>query len=375
MGHGAARRRMWRRRLGSAGLVLLAGSSYGIGSSVLKGAYAHGFTSAEVTSAQFLFALWLTWLGAFVERRAVRRGPEGVPAGDDRGFAGDDRGSAGDRPGSGSGRRDVSGRRGAQGGAAWARSRGRGWMVLGVLGLSGAECTYTYYTAVQFLPASFAIVLSFQFSWMVLVIDALVRRYWPRRDQWLGAAAICAGTVLAAGLLEHPGVWHGPGMWPLGAVLLGLASALGYAVNLYVAGYADATVPPALRTAVVITCSTLITFLLIHPGVHFADRLGQGLWMWGLIMALTSQVIPTWLLLTAVPNIGGRMAGVLGAIELPVAVAAAHALVGEPVSAGRWMGVVLILAGIVVSEWRGLRAAGTPQPKHTCIRARILRRR
>lgn len=295
-----------RRKGWYAALVLLAGCSYGVVSAVLKTAYARGLTVAEVTGAQYDLAVAALWLLALFQRpwrvSAIPR---------------------------------------------------RQWALLALLGVAGAGTTYGYYKALNLLPASLGIVILFQFTWMVLGLDIVSTRRLPSAAKWAGMALILAGTVLAVGLSG----WSGAPV-TAGAVLLALGSAFAYAVTLHASGSLDPAVPATFRSAVTVTVSALAIAIPFPP--TYLPKLWSGpdasaLWLWGGLVALFSQVVPLLLLVIGVPHIGGRMAGVLGSIELPVAVTAARCVLGEAVDALRWLGVALILAGIVVSEWSSLR--------------------
>lgn len=278
-------------------LILLAGTSYGVGSSVLKTAYAHGFNVQDVTFAQFLIAAIMMWgLRAVTGRRKRRIAP-------------------------------------AQ------------WILLGSLGLVGAGTSFTYYESLTRLPASVGIVLLFQFAWIVLVIDIVVQRRLPSLERWIGMALIVAGTILAVKLIGSPL----PPV-PIWAILLGLLSAVAYSLTLYLSGYTDAQTSPFTRAALIISFSAVIILIPFHHHPHFLITMHRGLWFWGSAMALTAQVIPMLLMIIAIPRTGGRVAGVLGSVELPVAVLVARAWLGESVSGVQWLGIFLILGGIVVSE-------------------------
>jgi drug/metabolite transporter (DMT)-like permease len=291
---------------GYALLVLLAGSSYGLVSPLLKQAYRAGFTTVDVTDAQYVFAAALLWLIALISPRR---------------------------------RMQVDRQQ---------------WAVLIGLGLTGAATTFFYYLSLSVLPASLGIVLLFQFSWVVLVIDILVTRRLPGAAKWAGVALIVVGTVLAVGgpsaLTVDAGDAGRVGTAPFWAIVCGLIAAISYAGTLYLSSYADPAAPAALRAAIVTTCAGVLV-IITFPPVHLLTGGTSSLWFWGLLVALASQVVPTLLLLVGAPRTGGRMAGVLGSIELPVAVLAAHLWLGEAVSPLRWAGVLMILAGIAVSEW------------------------
>lgn len=279
-------------------MVLAAGSCFGLISPMLKISYDFGFTAAEATDVQYVLGLIPLWLMMPFWRQGKKRIRRGQ------------------------------------------------WPILAVIGLSGAATSYTYYSALLYLPASLAIVLLFQFTWMVMVIDIVVTRKVPSRPKWIGAGLIAVGTILAVGLFEERFA-H----FPLWTIAYGLLAGLSYAIVLYLSAYVDSDTSPILRSAVIVTIATLTVFIPFPP--TFLPHIGavKHFWVWGFFMALFSQIVPPILMMIAIPHTGGRMAGVLGSIELPVAVLSAWLFLGEQVNLMRWTGVILILAGIIISEW------------------------
>lgn len=279
-------------------LMLVASSAYGLVSPILRNAYQAGLDVNTATDLQYVLAVVALWIVAIFRHR-------GKPI------------------------------------------RGVQWLLIGGIGLCNAVFCYAYYQALIVLPASIGIVFMFQFVWMTMGIDILVKRQLPGLFKWIGLAFILFGTVLSVGI--DPAAWRAIPLWAAG---LGLLAALSYAGTLYLSGYNDPDISPEVRSALVITVATLLIFLVfspadmvhalvIHPAVSF---------YWGGWIALLSQVLPTLLVLIAIPRIGGRMAGVLGTLELPVAIFGAWLFNGDHVSPTRWIGVVLILGGILVSE-------------------------
>ncbi len=295
-------------------MMLAAAAMYGLVSPVLRLAYAAGLDPAAATDAQYAIAAACLWLVALFRHRGKRI----------------------DR---------------------------RQWALIVIIGLMNALFCYTYYRALAVLPASLAIVFMFQFVWMATLIDALWHRRWPGIAKWIGLVLILGGTVLAVGATGAS--WREV---PVGAVLLGLGAALAYAINLTLSAHNDPAVSPELRSALVITVAGVAVLTVFPPGSfvhHLAQRPAPTLF-WGFWIALLSQVLPTLFALVAIPHIGGRMAAVLGTLELPVAVIGAWLLNGDHVSPMRWLGVALILAGMVVSETlsreRGAMAAAAHPP-------------
>jgi drug/metabolite transporter (DMT)-like permease len=283
---------------GYALMVLIAGSCFGLISPLLKISYDFGFTTAEATDVQYVLGLIPLWLMMPFWRQGKKRITR------------------------------------------------RQWPILAVIGLASAGTSYTYYSALLYLPASLAIVLLFQFTWMVMVIDIVVTRRLPTRSKWIGAGLIVIGTILAVGLLEERFV-HFP-LWTIG---FGLLAGFCYAVTLYLSAYVHTDTSPILKSAVIVTIATVVVFIPFPP--TFMQHIGtvKNFWLWGFLMALFSQIVPPILMMIAIPHTGGRMAGVLGSIELPVAVLSAWIILGEQVNVIRWIGVVLILVGIIISEW------------------------
>ena len=77
------------------------------------------------------------------------------------------------------------------------------------------------------------------------------------------------------------------------------------------------------------TVSAISLFPVFPPIYLTSGVLWNGLFGWGLLMGLIGQVIPFLFLLISIPRIGGRMAGILGSIELPVTVFVAYLILSE----------------------------------------------
>lgn len=276
--------------------VLLAGSSYGFVSPVLKIGYAHGLTVHAITSIQYVLAAAVLWL-------LVPFWP---------------------------GKKRVSRRQ---------------FLLLVALGVVSAGTSFFYYQALTILDASVAIVLLFQFAWMVMLMDIFIKKRRPTPARWWGLVFILVGTVLAVGI--HSKAWA---VFPVIAVINGLGAALSYALTLYLSEYADKSVSPAVRSAMIMSLAFVFISFVFPPTYLFEKPHWSTLLLYGTGVSILSQVIPLFLMSIAIPYTGGRMAGVLATIELPVAVFSAWLILRESIDLWRWIGVFLILAGMVISE-------------------------
>lgn len=279
--------------------VLLGGSCYGLISPFVKMAYGAGFSAADVTSSQYVWAMVMLIVIALFQVRHVRR----------------------------IGKRD--------------------WWMLAILGVLSTGTSIFYYLSLTYLPASLAIVLLFQFTWVVMLIDYLVTKQKPTPGKWSALVLILFGTVFAVDLLHSQ--WSNISAVGL---LLGLLSSVTYGGFLYLTGYVKSDASPFVKSAVIAVVSTLTVFFVFPPKFLWNGTLPQGLWVWAMIIGTLGQVAPPVFFNIGIPRIGGSLAAVLGAIELPVAVVAAFLILGEQVAGVQWLGIALILGGIVVSEVR-----------------------
>ncbi|MDI3257033.1 MAG: DMT family transporter [Kyrpidia sp.] len=289
----------WRpTRLQALWMIGLGASSYGLISPVLKSAFAYGYSMEGVTAAQYIVAL-LFWATAAITARS------------------------GVRPDS--------------------RDRWR-LLALGLFGSGGT--TVLYYRSLVYLPASLAIVLLFQFTWIAILMETFLekKRLTARRLQAL--VMILLGTGLAVGLLQDQ--WQG-GI-SLGGVALALGAAVTYSVLLYGTGKIAVNTSPIHRSLFISLGAGLPILLSTPPAAYVGAPSIAGLYGWGALVALLAQVVPPLLFAVAIPAVGGGAAAVLGSMELPVAVVAAALILKEPVGWDRWLGVALILLGVVWSE-------------------------
>ncbi|MGD8189691.1 EamA family transporter [Brevibacillus ginsengisoli] len=228
------------------------------------------------------------------------------------------------------------------------------WMkLIGVgctLGLTGI----LYYACLQFMDASIAIVLLFQFTWMGVLLEAGLQRRWPSKDKWIVLGLLLVGTFLAAGVI-------GKGMEslnPLG-IVLGLLSALTYALFILFSGKVATSVDTWSRSAIMSIGSLLIVVVTYHPTFLWSGALTDGLWIWGILLAIFGVLISTLLLNLGVPHIGVGLATILGSAELPTAVLMSSVVLGESVNMMQWLGVILILFAISLPEWKRRRETQT----------------
>jgi drug/metabolite transporter (DMT)-like permease len=280
-------------------LVLFGATSFGMLSPIIKTAYHAGWTDLQITSSQMTMGAVLLWLIVLLQPKS------------------------------------------------WANPFKGSWIRLILVGIFGlAACTVLFNTALAELDATVALILLFQFTWITIVMEAVAERKWPKPNKWLAVAIIMLGTLLAVDIFEAD--WSrftGKGL------AFGLASAVAYSFFLFMAGRLDTGVHPLMRSAVMLTAALPLLYILYPPTVLFHTE-GGTLLLWGLFLGVLGQVIPTIAFTIGIPRIGSSLAAMLGAMELPVGIIAALFILGETVHMGQWFGMLLILVGIIVAEYR-----------------------
>jgi drug/metabolite transporter (DMT)-like permease len=215
---------------------------------------------------------------------------------------------------------------------------------IGILGLG--LTTVFINKALVLLDASIGIVLLFQFTWMVFVIDYLVTRSKPTKYEWVSIGLVFIGTILAVRLIGAPlGTLSGWG------IVFGLASGLSYSIFLYftsrIRTAADSWVKSAVMTiAPALTIGLVFVFLALQQ--PFPDL--ENFLFWTAIVTLFGPLLPTLLFNLGAPRIGGGLTAIIGAVELPITLLASLWLIQEAIMTSQWLGIFFILAGIMISQ-------------------------
>jgi len=202
-----------------------------------------------------------------------------------------------------------------------------------------------YMLTLDRVPASFAIVLIFQFTWMTQIVHMLQTKKWLSVNRWVALGCILVGTYFASGtriseLLQTDVL----------GILFGLLSALAYTVSIYVSASVGTQMNPFVRSSLMLTGQMVFVLMLFSPTFSFVKALPKGLWWWAILLGLIGFVVTTYTYNKAIPYIGVSLAGVLGSIELPMVILLSALVLREGVTIVQWIGVTLILVGIVIAE-------------------------
>ena len=105
----------------------------------------------------------------------------------------------------------------------------KGVRILILAGLLTGLTNIVYGRSLIYLPASLAVVLLFQFTWMGMLISCIAKRQLPSRIEFISLIILFAGTIPAAGLIDVDLT-----QIPIQGWLWGLTAALCFSLFLFI---------------------------------------------------------------------------------------------------------------------------------------------
>ncbi|HDX9591322.1 TPA: DMT family transporter [Bacillus pseudomycoides] len=202
-----------------------------------------------------------------------------------------------------------------------------------------------YAISVEELPASIAVVLLFQFTWIGVVIEAIANRTFPSREKIISIIILFAGTLFAGGVFEGIGQ-----NFSTKGIIFGLLAAVSFSFYIFASGRVATNVPPYTKSFLMTTSATLIVCLIFPPNFLTDGALQAGLWKYAFFLGFFGVVVPVICFSIGVPKVGTGLGTILGAAELPTAIIASITLIHEVVSPLQWLGIVCILLGIFTPQ-------------------------
>ncbi|WP_102693344.1 EamA family transporter [Rummeliibacillus pycnus] len=277
-------------------LIVIGSSSYGILSTIIKVAMNHGFETKEAVTSQYFIGFFLAFILFIITQRALPK------------------------------------------------LTGKGFLIIMLSGLLTGNTGIVYGQAVHYLPASLAVVMLFQFTWIGLFLDCIIRRRRPTRSELISLVFLVIGTILAAGILDVDlsGLdWRG---WAFG-----LASALSFACFMQFNSKPVEGISKIGRMTIMSFFAMLIVMVFQSPEIVFNGKLfGTELLYFGLALGFFGIVLPILLFTISVPKVGGGIASILSAMELPVAIITSVLVLQEHLTLFQVCGIILVLIGMTL---------------------------
>lgn len=290
--------------------VFLGACSFGLLSTIVKNAYAEGYVLGQITGTQAFLGMVILWTLYLLQNlfSKKRRADQ---------------------------KNDVDKEK---------TLRPTVWWKVSLAGVFTGLVGIFYYQCVRLLPASIAIILLMQYLWISILIEALLFKKKPHPIQLTAAVIVLAGTLFAGGIFNETVSLN------LKGIGFGLLAALSYAIFLIASGRVGNDLPVLKKSALMITGSCIMTWILFPPMFLFDGVFFAGLYKWGLALSLLGTIIPPLFFSFGIPRTGVSLGAILSAAELPVAVISSRFILQENVQALQWFGVALILSAIVLTN-------------------------
>lgn len=278
-------------------LVAFGATSYGMLATFVKMAYDEGYTTAEITSSQFILGI----LGILVINLFQKTKNKDKTL----------------------------------------KASKKNIFHLMLAGTSLGMTSVFYYLAVKYIPVSIGIVLLMQTVWMGVLLEMILEKKIPSTQKIISVLIVLIGTVLATNLIKNEVQldWHG--------IMWGLLAAASFTTTMFTANRVATEISSAQRSLYMLLGGAVIVF-----GFSIATQTApfnlEIFFKWGIVLALFGTIIPPMLMNAGFPLTGIGLGSIVSALELPVSVMMAYLLLNEKVNATQWLGIVLIILAIVI---------------------------
>jgi drug/metabolite transporter (DMT)-like permease len=277
--------------------VALGATTYGMLATFVKMAYSEGYTTAEVTTSQFVLGIiGILLINSFQKIKnknaAVKATPKNI-------------------------------------------------ISLMTAGTSLGMTSLFYYLAVKFIPVSIGIVLLMQTVWMGVLLEMILEKKLPSKQKVIAVFIVLTGTVLATNIINNDIKldWRG--------IAWGLLAAASFTTTMFTANRVATEISSAQRSLYMLLGGAIIVFSFAF--FTQVTPFNLAIFMkWGIILSLFGTIIPPMLMNAGFPLTGIGLGSIVSALELPVSVMMAYILLNEEVIFIQWVGIVLIILAIII---------------------------
>jgi drug/metabolite transporter (DMT)-like permease len=278
-------------------LVGLGATSYGMLATFVKLAYKEDFTTAEVTSAQFIYGI----IGILIINLFQKQQAKTVVI----------------------------------------KATKKNIFQLMLAGTSLGMTSVFYYLCVKYIDVSIAIVLLMQTVWIGVLLEWFLDKKAPSTQKIIAVVIVLIGTLLATNLLNSTVEidWRG--------LIFGMLAACSFTTTMFTANKVALGISSAQRSLYMLLGGAVIVagFALFTQTTPFNTEIFM---KWGIVLALFGTIIPPMLMNSGFPHIGLGLGSIVSSLELPVSVMMAYFILNETVVVSQWLGVLLIIFAIVI---------------------------
>jgi drug/metabolite transporter (DMT)-like permease len=278
-------------------LVAFGATSYGMLATFVKMAYDEGYTTAEVTTSQFILGI----LGILIINLFQKTKNKNTVV----------------------------------------KASKKNIFHLMLAGTSLGMTSVFYYLAVKYIPVSIGIVLLMQTVWMGVLLEMILEKKIPSTQKIISVVIVLIGTILATNLIKNEVSldWHG--------IMWGILAAASFTTTMFTANRVATEISSAQRSLYMLLGGAVIVFSF-SIATQTAPFNFDIFLKWGIVLALFGTIIPPMLMNAGFPLTGIGLGSIVSALELPVSVMMAFFLLNEKVNSTQWLGIILIIVAIVI---------------------------
>ncbi|MQP51970.1 MULTISPECIES: EamA family transporter [unclassified Flavobacterium] len=282
-------------------LVALGATSYGMLATFVKLAYKEEFTTAEVTSAQFIYGIIGVLIINLIQK--IKNKNKVIKA------------------------------------------SSKNILHLMLAGTSLGMTSVFYYLAVKYIPVSIGIVLLMQTVWMGVLLEWILDKKAPSFQKIISVIIVLIGTALAINIFKID--FNDTSIDWASGIFWGILAAASFTTTMLTANKVGLGISSAQRSLYMLLGGAIIVFgfSLFTQITPFNFEIFA---KWGIVLALFGTIIPPMLLNAGFPHTGIGLGSIVSSLELPVSVMMAFFLLNEQVLLIQWIGIVLIILAIVI---------------------------
>ncbi|MGG7034317.1 MAG: DMT family transporter [Flavobacterium sp.] len=205
-----------------------------------------------------------------------------------------------------------------------------------------------YYLSLNYVSVSVGIVLLMQTVWMSIVLEMFLNKKLPSILKLVSIFIVLTGTVLATNLLESEIIldWRG--------VFFGLLAAASFSTTMYASNRIAIASLASERTLYMLLgglLAVLVFACFLQIGFFNFEIFAK----WGILLALFGTILPPLLMNAGFPYTGIGLGSIVSSLELPVSVLMAYFILDEKVILSQWIGIGLIIIAIGIVNIKSLK--------------------
>ena len=198
-----------------------------------------------------------------------------------------------------------------------------------------------YYLCVKYIDVSIAIVLLMQTVWMGVLLEMILDKKLPSKQKVISVVLVLVGTILATNLLDNQNEVDYRG------IAWGLAAAMSFTTTMFTANRVAVHISSAQRSLYMLLGGAVIVFVfgIMTQTTPYNFEIFM---KWGIVLSLFGTIIPPMLFNIGFPNTGIGLGSIVASLELPVSVMMAYFILDEQVILSQWFGILIILFAIII---------------------------